>query len=236
MCGQLAAEGFKPHQVRIRKESAPDFLDSVGAAVISGDTFPLFDDGTGNLVQAAIREGQLAVGPPASLRGKVVGLASDMLGRLPLFDSVSMKELLEIRHELEPHLLRFRSAVMSYARAIETAQWDPGFKEEAELVFREKVAPAILDIEDAVKSNALIRALLSRSTRTLMVGTTSGLGLLLSGVAELSDIAATALGFGIGTAAVGGQAISEWRDKHRAIERNQLYFYFRAREEMARRG
>ena len=212
------------------------FFESVGQAVLSGETFPLFDDKTGNLVRAAAAEGKLPIGDPATVRGKVVGLASEMLRRLPLFDSVSMTDLLAIRGELDPYLVRFRSAMISYAKAIETAQWEVGFEEEAALIFREKVAPAIQDIQEAVRSSTLLKSVLARSTQSLTVqGTSSFLGLLLSGVAELSDIAGVALGFGVGTAAVGGQAVSEWRDKHQAIERNQLYFYYKAGQELQNR-
>lgn len=228
-------------EVEIYDFAKPDlmvraFFDSVGEAVASGETLPLFDDSTGGLIRAAIREGQLTPGNPSPLQGKVVGLASDLLGRLPLFDDVSMKEILAIRRELEPHLTRFRSAVTSYARLVEAAQWEAGFKNEAELIFQEKVAPAIQDLEDAVKSNTLLKTLLARSTQSLTVqGTTSGLGLLLSGVAELTDIAGAALGFGLGTAVVGGQAITEWRDKHKQNERNQLYFYYQAGQQLGKR-
>ncbi len=211
------------------------FFESVGGAVVSGETFPLFDDNTGSLVRAAASEGKLPIGEPGKLRGKVVGLASDMFRRLPLFDTVSMEELLDIRRDLESYLLRFRSAVISYARAIETAQWDTGFMEEADLIFREKVAPAIQDIEDAVKSNKLLKALLARSTQSVTVPTSSALGLILSGVAAFSDIAGAALGLSVGTAAVGAQAVQDWREKNQEIERNQLYFYYRARGEIEKR-
>lgn len=203
------------------------FFDSVGAAVVSHDTFPLFDGGTGDLVRAAINEGQLAPRSSAQLRSKIVGLASDMLGRLPLFDVASMDELLDIRRELDPYLVRFRSAVISYARVIQSAQWDSDFQDEADLVFRERVAPAILEIEDAVKSNTLLKAFLSRSTETLTVPGSSTLGVILSGIAEFSQIAGAALGFAAGAAAVGASAIDDWQAKTKDIQGNQLYFYYR---------
>ena len=85
-----------------------------------------------------------------------------MLQRLPLFDDATVHEVIDIRRELERPLVRFRSAVMTYAESIKSASWDEDFSVEAELVFRQHIEPAVLEIEDSVRSSS---SLLSMATR-----------------------------------------------------------------------
>lgn len=213
------------------------FFDSVGDAVVCGGTYPLFDDQTGDLVRAALREGKLSGDRIGMAKGRIVGLASDLFERLPLFDKASVDEILAIRAELERSLVRFRSAIIEYSRLIESAQWDRSFKQEAEIVFREKVEPAVAEVEDAVKANRLIRDLLRKfATGSLLPATSSGLGLLVSNVAAFSPLAGTSLGFAAGVGTLAYSTVEEWQERHRDIERNQLYFYYRAGQELRTRA
>ena len=130
-----------------------EYIDVMSQAVAQGKSYPLLDDLTGNLIRAAIAEGKLEVPDVAVKRGRNVGLMSDLFGRLPLFDQASVQEVLDIRRGLERPLVRFRSAVSTYSDTISSAQWDSAFPIEAEKVFLTEVQPAVLDIEDAIKTN-----------------------------------------------------------------------------------
>jgi hypothetical protein len=93
------------------------------------------------------------------------------------------------------------------------------------------VESAVLEIEEAVRSNSSFRELLLRGVRPEHLG--AGLGLMLGSLAALPDVAALALSSGLTVAATGREAYKEWRDNHENIERNQMYFYYRARERLA---
>jgi len=212
------------------------FFESAASAIRSGDTFPLFDDRTGDLIRTAAAEGKIAPDRTGVLRGQIVGLASDLLQRLPLFDDATTEEVIEIRRQLEDPLVRFRGAVITYARAIGSAQWDRSFQEEADLVFREKVAPAVKDLEDAIRANSFAQKLLGRATSPLALPSSSVIGVVVSKLAAFQPLLGASLGIAVGSAVAAGSAWKEWQDQSSEIERNQLYFYYRAREALAQSG
>jgi len=157
-------------------------------------------------------------------RGQEVALAADLFRRLPLFPSATVMEILDIRRELETQLVRFRSAILKFSGDIKNAGWDEDFGEDAERVFRQNVAPAIVDLEDAVESNSF---LIEIANRIVPAGAVAASALALS-ISNLPNAALAALGIGgvVGTATI-VQAYTGWAEKQRTAKQNQLYFYYR---------
>jgi hypothetical protein len=201
------------------------YFDSVSQAVISGETYPLFDDMTGDLIGSAISAGKLSVTDASRSRAAQIGLSSDLFERLPLFDKASIDEILDIRKELGKPLIRFRAAIIQFSADIMSVPWEADFPHDAERVFRQHVEPAVLDIEEACKSN---KALLDLAP--LMASAV--LGVLISQVANVPDILIPALGLG------GIQALSNtvrsYREKNSHIQGNHLYFYYGLRQRLSR--
>lgn len=205
------------------------YFDSVSDVVLSGKTYPLFDDLTGDLVSSAIKDGTIKPHKISLNRAKQVGLSSNLLQRLPLFDDAPMNEIIDIRRELAQPLRRFRAAIITFSRDVESAAWDAEFRQEAEQVFREHVEPAVLDLEAACQSNKLLRSLIpSIVDKPIIPAVTSGLGLLLAEASHLPDIVTAGLGLTAGGAAVVYRTVEDWRNKNREIEGNHLYFYYKA--------
>ncbi len=118
-----------------------EYFDVIKDAVTSGQTYPLFDDLTGDLIRSAIKEGKINLSDELIHRAKHIGLSSDLFQRLPLFDNAPIDEVIDIRKELDKPLVGFRSAVMRFSREVENAPWGEDFPLEAERVFREHVEP-----------------------------------------------------------------------------------------------
>ena len=208
------------------EEMIKEYLDVIGHAVAEGVSYPLLDDLTGNLIRASIAEGKLEVSDLAVNRGKHAGLISDLLGRLPLFDQASVQEVLDIRKELERPLVRFRAAVSRYSDTMGSAQWDKNFPIEAGKIFVTEVQPAVLDIEDAIKSNHYLLQLASRYANKHETLAIPVLAVFMAQFSSLPEIVSLAMG----TAAVAAQIVDvyrEWKEKQREIEKNQLFFYYR---------
>jgi hypothetical protein len=205
-----------------------DFFESIKSSLISGKTYPLFDDATGNLVDATINEGGLSLSGATLEKGKQTGLASGLFSRLPLFESASIDEIMDIRRELEGPLVRFRSAIVRFSKEIESAQWGDQFPEEVESIVIEHIEPAVLEIEEAVKSNKLLLKLIRKYVdKPLVLPGTSALGMLLSSVSELPEVVSQALSLVAGSATLALDAAREWREETELAERNQLFFYYR---------
>jgi hypothetical protein len=83
-----------------------EFVEIIKNALSNGSTYPLFDGQTGDLVRTGVKGGQIRVSQAGVARGKHSGLAARSLERLPVFEQASIKEILDIRQELEHPLTR----------------------------------------------------------------------------------------------------------------------------------
>ena len=208
-----------------RRSFVEEFVSVVGETVSDRSTFPLFDEEMGSLISLGIKAGRIPVSEIGIAHGKEVGLAADIFKRLPLFPRASVKEVLDIRRELEGPLLGFRSAMIKFSKEIKDASWDDDFNESAQRVFRQEVAPAVLTIEQEVNSN---RFMMELTERLNIVGA-AGFSILAVSMSNLppTAVAALALGATVATATM-VQAYRRFVKDRQIIEQNQLYFYYKA--------
>jgi hypothetical protein len=105
---------------------------------------------------------------------------------------------------------------------------DPAVAAEAELIITRDVAPAVAAIEESVSENRLSTALaraLSDKPYALASGTV--LSLLISQVSALPDVVGAALSGTAALAPAAYDALERWKERQRAVEQHQLYFYYR---------
>lgn len=208
-----------------------EFLDLIGDAVADGDTNPLFDEMSGDLLRTGVEAGVVSPTESGIARGRHSGLASDLLRHLPLFEKATVKEILDIRRELENPLLHFRGAVIGMSEDIRSAAWDADFPSDADKEFRKVVKPAILEIEEAVQENGSLRSLLLKGVRPGDWAT--GLGVMISTLAGLPDAASVLLGSGTTAGMTARAAYKEWLEDRKNIESNHMFFYYETRERLA---
>ncbi len=224
--GMESSGGLSPAEL-YSDELYDEYENRIYATVQDGTTYPLFDDTTGNMVSRAVSSGLILPSQGAVARGRHGGLSGDLLQRLPLFERASVAEVLNIREELVDHLDGFREAVAQLADAIGPASWDEEFMEEAERIVQERVAPAVRRIERAVEERRDIRELSWRFGPPMATaGVPPSVGVFVGSGSVLGSLAALAVGLTTGAA----QAAARHREQRRALEGNQLYFYYRAGE------
>jgi hypothetical protein len=212
-----------------RRNFIIEYVAVVGASVANAYTYPLFDEDTSEIISAGIRAGLFSAPDSTVARGKEVRLAADLLARLPLFPQATVKETLDIRRELEPHLKRFQSAIIKFSEAIKTASWDEGFAHDADRVFRRDVEPAVQNIEEEVKANNFIKKLLRKfADKPMVVPVGSALALAMSNL-PLPGIALLAAGGVVGGGSALYDAHEEWSKKMREVQQNSLFFYYRTK-------
>ncbi len=142
-----------------------DFLSRINAAVSGTKSYALLDAEAGNLIRGQIAEGQLTVSDAHLSRGRHMALAGDILSRLPHFCGATLAEIIDIRRELEKPLKRFRRAMLDYSDRISCAPWEEAFNAETDRVFIREIEPAVLELEEAVKSKPHLQALGGRYLR-----------------------------------------------------------------------
>jgi transcriptional regulator with XRE-family HTH domain len=201
------------------------YVEVIEEAISRSISYPLLDDRSSNLIQAMAREGHLAPPDGSLKRGRAIALAAGLFERLPMFDESSVTEIWDVRLELQRSLTNFRSAMLEYASTIKSAAWDDDFPSDADNVFHEKVAPTLVEIEEAVKSNKYLLELTHRITEKPILPSGSVLGLLLAHEASMPALVSAALGVG-GTIIAASDAHREYRKNRKQYEQNQLYFYY----------
>ncbi len=203
-----------------------EYQRTVLGAVGDKATYPLFDDLTGDIVGQAVDKGLIRPTAGARRRGRLAGFSGDILRRLPMFERAGVTEVLEIRDELSEYLGAFREAVASSAATIEAAPRSvEDFAEEADLVFRESVEPAVGRIEERVERDRDLRALSLRDGPTLLAAPSS-IGAFVTGQWALGGLAVLAAGLSTVAAA---------RAPREKLEQDRLYFYYRAGRRLRRR-
>ncbi len=212
-------------------EAYDEYRDTILEAVADAETYPLFDDLTGgDIVARAVRQGLILPSPSDKRRGKHGGLSGDLLRRLPMFEKASVSQVLEIRQELAEHLGAFREAVSASAATIESASWAPAqFAQEAEIVFRENVTPAVDRIDERVKSDRSLKELSHRYGPALLGGASS-IGAFVGAGSALAALASLAAGL-----SASWQGVAAGRAQRKTLADERLYFYYRAGKMFGRR-
>jgi hypothetical protein len=214
-----------------RRNEVEQYISAITKTVLSGDTYPLLDDETGSLVKLIIEAGKIVPLGTTITKAKQAGLSSSLFEKLPLFDEASVDDIIQIRKELDKPLTRFRSAIAGFSRKIEHEPWEKEFPHEVEQIFIEHVEPAILEIDDAYKSNKFIFSLVKKvADKPLVLPSTSAIGLLMSQASNTPNIITQSLSLAAGGAIIGLEAVQDWRQKNQEIEKNQLYFYYRVKK------
>lgn len=213
-----------------------EFVAGISSAVVDGDTFPLFDEQTSSLVDAAVQAGVIRPSPSAVTRAGQPALAAHLLGILPQFENASIEETLAVRKELAPWLARFQGALVGFADTIKVASWDRDFPTDADAVFRRDVAPAIADIEDAISSNNLIVSILRNLVeKPLVLPAGSGIGLAVSSFSSLPHAYALSLGASAAASLIIFDSYKAWQEKNLKVQQNAMYFYYQASKRMSAR-
>jgi hypothetical protein len=226
----LAAKHFAREPTIFGADVLEEFLNIVSKAIADGNTYPLFDGTTGLLVRNGIEEGRMSASPVRVGQAKHSALAANYLERLPVFDEISVDEILDIRKDLNPYLARFRSGISTYATKLLSASWDKHFPFEADEIFIREVAPAILEIEDKVKSSNYLVTMIVRKTadaKSLVSG--SALSFFVERFDLLPKLASIGLGLAVPLAIAIFDAFKARQKEKQEIEKHNLYFYYRAK-------
>lgn len=198
-----------------------------GKSRILEETYPLLDENILDLVKVKINDEKLNISDVDLEKIKQIGFVFNIFQKLPNFEDATIDEILDIRKTLGKPLIRFRSAIIEISDCIRYKPWDKNFYYDIDKLFYQKIEPTVLEIEEECKANKYLSKLLYTATKSAW-GIPAGLGVIISKLAEVSNISATAIGLAIGAGTVACSALNEWKEKTKEIERNQIYFYYKA--------
>ena len=186
----------------------------------------LFDADTASLAQSLIAESG-ADQTPGLRRAGQAAVGSGLVSRLPAFPNAQMEEILALRADLTAPLTRYRASTLDLSASLNLAL---GAELEALVddLWRAKVAPSLLEIEETLAEHSLVRELAKRATSDVKALLSGGAGVYMGVTATSSlPVAATVLvGAALGATPVVGQAAWSMVDARRAASRHELFYLY----------
>lgn len=210
-----------------------NFFSNITEAIEKGNTHLMLDRESANLVSAAVSAGKIKPIDRSIERCKQIQLAVDLFKRLPMFELATVNEIIDIKKELGPYLIRYRSCLAKFSKDIHSASWDEDFNHDVEDTLRTQIEPIILDIEEAVQSNKYLIELMNKIATQKICVSGSVLGLAIANLESLPGIYGAALGVTAAGVMTAVPAYREWKRKQRDIEKNSLFFYYEAKERLS---
>ena len=214
---------FQPFAV---DKDAEVYVDEIAKILTSGNSYPLFDESTSNIIDLAITAKVIHPIGRSVVMAKQAKLSSNLFEKLPVLERATINEIIDIRGELNKSLSRFRSAIILYSKEIETVPWQEKFEFESDQLYLQYIVPALQDIDESFNANKSILEIVKRTLTDPGVISTSVMGIAISQASKLPEVITSLSVIG---GLVGGaySAIKEKREKNQEIEKNQLYFYYR---------
>ena len=145
-----------------------------------------------------------------------------------------MDELLDVRRQLARPLVRFRAALATLTADFESAAWDEGFAREVDDFYREQVAPAVLDVQEALDELGARPTLLRLASSERVAAVVAGLGLAAAAAVAYGDLPTVVYGSsGAPVLAAGTTEALHRRDAKRSAAQNSFYFLYAAERQLA---
>jgi hypothetical protein len=163
----------------------------------------MVDDGIAEVIRTGVK---LGFPTPRSLAGATeVALANEVIATIPAFPEARMDVLLDARERLREPLVRFRAGMATYARDIAAAPTDPDFRREAAALYREKIEPELLALQELGQEQKIWPALrrevaeshggrVVSATAGLVLATAAGLPAVLQAAVTIAALGADVAG------------------------------------------
>lgn len=190
------------------------------------------------LLSEIVRTAAIARGTPpptravSNAREAVIG--SGLIARLPTFTITPMTELLELRQDLRGPLSRYRTAIAVLQEEVSLDPYVSAREAEVDALWRTRVQTELQEIEDALRTHALVREVarhLSVDVKALMAGAAGGVGVAFAGAHDMAVVT----GGAIAAAASIPQAAMAASASRSEIGRRDFYYLYRLGRVRAKR-
>jgi hypothetical protein len=195
-------------------------------------SYPIFDEASNGLIQAADREGVVNLSDSNIFSAKHSALVDNIIVRLPSFSFAPIDEIVDIKKHLGDSIIRFRSQMLKYTEEINNIPWSEDFFNDCSIIYHREVAPTILEIDELTKENGFVKNLavniLSDKTTLGSIVVCLAAGGLASRLIQLPVDKGL---FGIAASNILSNVIKTYDDYSKGqqqIKKNNLYFYHQA--------
>ena len=197
----------------------PAFLARLDKILSDPTSYPLFDERVAGIVAERASADLVEVHPVAAQRGKQVSMAAHFMEQLPAFPLASMAEVLDIRKNLANPLVRFRGAIIEIERGLTSSSFDQSFAVEVESIYLEKVAPALLEIDEQIGANPYLRELLGAAVDKTGALLAAFLAIGFATKTGMQDVVAAAIEAAFPLTGIAAKGSWSYAEKRRAASR-----------------
>ena len=184
---------------------------------------PLFDQNVRPIVEGlayfAERAGLSVVRPSSE-----TAIASALIGTVPTFPDAPMGEILSARRALQPSLVRFRSAIVSFSRELTKLPGDAKFEREVSELYRRDVAPALEELKAIESDLRLDRELVRHGLKATNEVRTGALALAALRHFDVDAIVSALVAAAPAAGKIGGGILEDHRAQGIARRQNRFLF------------
>lgn len=195
----------------------------------------LFDDGIAKLVTAMVREKKVDLPTLTRRHAGEALVGTGLISRLPAFPQAPLDELLDLRGDLAAPVVRYRAAVMEMGDALRSEVFDTDAPAEIDDLWRSRVEPAVLEIEETLAQHGLVREVARQAAQDVKWLLLEGPALYL-GLEHISSLEGwvSALGAAAAPSAHAGvKGVQAAESGRREAKAHDLYFLYQAQRLMS---
>ena len=208
------------------------YLDELQRLLSDPTTYPVFDEKMGDFVRVAVDAQRLNIAGYKARRGASASVSERFLARLPTFPGAKVDEVIDIRADLRDPLFRFRRELQQVVADMELSPWDPQFEHSVQAAWIERVAPALLEIEELSNEKKL-----GINYGPEAVGTLVTAGSMFAGMNMITEgLIAAGVGAAGGVAAATATAVLKQRAYVKKIRANPYFFVYDTDQRLASRS
>ena len=166
-------------------------------------------------------------------RSREAELGAGLIARLPAFPTAPLPELLAVKTELEGPVQRFRAAVGRLERDLPQEALGADLDSEISAVWRVHVAPALVELEEALVEHSFTREIaraVGRSARDVVLAG-AALSVAAANIAQVAASVSAAAGFVGASVQVVASAALDYLSQRRAATKADFFYL----QELSRR-
>ena len=220
-------------------DTMPDeiIIEQVASMLSDPTIHAVFDSEGHKAIQVlSTVDGRVASARP-SLRSNEAELGAGLISRLPAFPQAPLDELVDLKADLADPLTRYRAAVLSLESRLGADNPTEQLDVEIDDIWREKVAPAIVDLQEQAVEHDFVRELAraaSTSARDLIISGAS-LSIALTAVGQVAAAVSAAAGLAGMAAQASAKALVERAARRRDMKSHDFYYLFRLKQAIGQR-
>lgn len=162
-------------------------------------------------------------------------LSEHVLSTLPGFEEATIDEIIDIRKELNKHIIPYRSAILKMSEEIKGVHDAESLQFECQRIYHQKIEPEVARINAAIHDNNVFRNIAKTVATDGKIWTAAaGLASVIAATGTVISPLSIGTTVTFGTLAIGG-GVMKTLEKESTLKENEMFFLYEAGNKLKRR-